>query len=904
MNNTSSESKLVNLQRSISSLSIDCLDIVLSYSSHNASFYLILTGDSTIISKVRRTGTLSLRWESTAYFDWNASKSLIESFQHLRSLHLTTWSPQLLAREGLQATLFPPTLTSLELDFNDIFRILDSDCWRGMFNNVPNLESLTISCSNEHSYSAGIRFDGYPKTLRSLRIHAPHHVHIFNLAHLPPNLETLHLLAQLNRRGELVLGEDVPGQLRSLTSLALRLSPETVMDLSFVASSLKHIDILGGELRIGSNLVFSSELTPRDLFPRLESLKVDTYPFKTWNQLELLPPTLTHLKLNFDRSLLKSQAALGPLNARFKDYERPTHAIPRNLRFVEAQTNVEMLAWIMPSESICHFPSLSHCNTLPKCKQDILNLPNTLTSMSLSFAKLSWLKLLPQSLLTLNIHELSLIDDEDDDDGHPSTAHPSATPPSTLEILSGLSALRINSIDFPSQLVPLLPRSLENLRIEAAGNDVLVALARQQQNGLLPLLNNLHVEGARARESASNFELSIDSIPSMIHTLYLSGDLSFPTDPARSLCNHRALTSMTLPRPMEPIDLFKQLPSSLLKLDFVPSREVDLANPEQALELYKFGKRAVHLRELYFSTISVQWPSTQKCNWCWNNPPSGLLSRLSSWIRLPKALKWIYIRALWHTSWIRPDSFGARGELLSNLIGFYCLPRNLSSLGLAVRTSRWHLPYAASVVLALFKYQIPLLGLLLFDRKDFQPDFVRDLGYVDKMPPRISTLNGLDSALTVAVYTKETGFAPSYLNNDVRPNGPWISPSEGIYHAFNLITWVLLALYAPKMSWKPTWLLPYYMWSSIIGSAIALPISIWRWHSSRQATPSYTLFGSKRLYKIFAVWGMLTSFTAVTSYYALSTSSELGPVPRIELSLAAVLGSYLRNHVVWRHRKY
>ena len=685
MNATSSDSKLVHLQRSISSLSVDCLDTILSYSGHNAAAYLILTGNSTIISKVRRTGTLSVRWESTAYFDWNTCKSLIESFQHLRSLHLTTWSPQLLGREYLKATLFPPTLTSLELDFYDVFRILDTDHWCGLFNNVLNLESLTISSPNEYHT---IYFEEFPKTLRSLRLLAPHYTSISSgtprTVYLPPNLETLHLLARPSSRFIELLEHEfcgrIPGHLESLTDLSLRLSVGDKLDLSSIASRLRHLEVMHGDVFVNSVQALYNAPT-RKLFPRLESLKTNNCAIVDWIQLKSLPPTLTHLRVPFGDSERESQTAIGPLNAASNDHELPTHALPRNLRHVEMLKLSKVKHCFMPPEIICHFTALvSPCYTFSNCMQDILNLPNTLTSLSLNVVQLSWLKLLPPSLQSLKIVDLSIPDDTCLlYSGHPPSAPVSSERPP--EILRGLTALRITGRNFPLPLIPLLPLSLISLTIYAGETHALIALARHQRNGLLPELKSLRVKGARGPyNSHAQIELSMDSIPPLIRTLSLRGDICFPKDPSQSLCHH-SLTSLMIPQPMDPLELLEHLPSSLRLLKTEFSRALDLADPEQALELYLLGfQRNLHLRELHLRGIPYLEP------WCWKTPArSELTSRLASWLKLPMPLKMIYIRSIWHWIWIQHEQFNREDG-----------PKHLASLIASLASQEDYLPWKSS----------------------------------------------------------------------------------------------------------------------------------------------------------------------------------------------------------------
>lgn len=129
----------------LSTLALDSLDRILHFAGDNDVLRLILTGNPVLSNKIKRCGSLSVSWESCAYFNFNACLPLIRAFSNLKSLRLTTWSPHLLALKRLDQAHFPSTLTSLELDFNDALGILQSVHGRTIFQGLPLLESLSIS---------------------------------------------------------------------------------------------------------------------------------------------------------------------------------------------------------------------------------------------------------------------------------------------------------------------------------------------------------------------------------------------------------------------------------------------------------------------------------------------------------------------------------------------------------------------------------------------------------------------------------------------------------------------------------------------------------------------------------------------------------------------------------------
>lgn len=908
MEPASLESISLRRRLSISSLSVDCLDIVLSYSGPNAALYFILTGDAIIINKVKRTSTLSLRWESSAYFDWSAALPLINLFSSLHSLSLTTWSPSLLPRERLKQGLLPPTLKSLELSFNDVFILLNTHHWPELLSTVRALESLSVSSENTADQELYLRLDHFPKSLRSFRLRAPTPVVIdyaaSRLEDLPPDLETLHLrVTPMSRytKEQIKLGKGVPGGLYSLTSLAIYVDREHSVDLTCVGPRLKHLELLGGGKALmakGTVSAFNDEIPPRKHFPRLETLKTDAFKLFHWNNLEMLPPTLTQLSVPISKTLASPASALASLNNRFNGLsDIPTHAIPKNLRLFEI-LHREDIPSFTDSATLQHFSSLTSlnsCKLSSSCKPTDLSFPKSLTALTLDFAKLSWLKLLPPSLLSLHLLDLSITEDQGRGRRGNRLIEASSNA-ETEEILQGLSALRIDNVYFPLELVHVLPRSLESLTVELDGHDVLMALTARSKVGSLPLLKTLSIDGVGAHQGkVPIFELSMDSIPSTVCTLMLGGVISFPSGSSpHSLRHHLSLTFLRLSLPVKPLELFKHLPRSLRTLYVNFAQNIDVANPHEALELFLLRERVPRLREFYLNKTTGQ----ANFDWIWRFPSlQELPSRLARWMSLPMSLQLIYIRAIWKSLWIESSL------LLGPLIGFACLPRRLSTFSMPVsHRLYWHVSDIAYLLLATFKYQIPILGLALFRESDYRYDDVNDAGFIDMLPTQLSDVSGINAGiLNKAIYAEETGHTPLNIYDLKKPNGPWVSPSEALYHAFNLVTWLIVAKNAPMTRWTPTWLLQGYMWSSIIGSAISLPYCLWQSISHRRHH-GYTLFESKPGWKIFGVWGGICSLATVTSYFALS-SSPYGLWSQIGVGVLAVGASLLRNYLVWRHRK-
>lgn len=93
------------------------------------------------------------------------------------------------------------------------------------------------------------------------------------------------------------------------------------------------------------------------------------------------------------------------------------------------------------------------------------------------------------------------------------------------------------------------------------------------------------------------------------------------------------------------------------------------------------------------------------------------------------------------------------------------------------------------------------------------------------------------------------------------------------------------------------------MWSCILGSAVSLPISLWRWYSCGFSLEKFHLFKSKRRWKIIFILGLATLTATVTSFFALSTYPDINIYLRIIICIASILVNLLRNETVYGLRK-
>lgn len=825
----------------LSALSLECLDRILFFAGPNNVLYLLLTGDSVLVHKIKRTGSLAICWESSAYFDFNACLPLIHSFTDLQSLRLTTWSPKLLGRTRLNGDMFPTTLKSLELDFHDVFGILESVHCMKIFAGLTVLEHLSMVSTNEPSHYRTIGLFGFPRSLRSLRLSASSRVFVAHassdMRDLPPHLETLHLKIppkDNNSGGVILVPGAFPDHLQSLTSLSITLNVSVMLDTRHIGRRLLHLEALDGELLHDRAHVLRNPEPLQLFYPKLLSLTTDRCTFSSWSQLATLPPTLTSFNVPHDTLSDDYDTAKKELLAIQLDHTAQSLTFaPANLRSLE---NLGESAVWFPPDLLGFFPNLSkaYCTMVHQQASALSSLPKGLTELSLKHANVDWLHLLPSTLIRLGLSNLL--------PGSNSRPARSASP--KLPQLMFLSILD----GMPPELVERLPSSLQTLRFSSHSDDLLRSITLQStqddpsQPSILPHLHTIDFTLDNSHNEVLNVvELSLLTLPQNLKSLTVTGVVDFQAiRPSASLRHHHTLTSLKIiGSEVHPLTLLCMLPKTLRSLDARFSRPIDIADPEEAVRLYRFRDAVPDLRELILCDPRDA-KKTDICCFTSAGICTSRYERLLAWLMTPLELKVIFLKAL-DGAWMKRHS---GSFAVAEFVTAACLPRKLSLLcipytpyGSKKNTFHPILSDIRYLLQAVLKYQFPLLGLAFFDQKDYRNEvqMLREAAYLDLLPPYISQEH---TPHPTRVFTNRTGFLPHDLYRDDKSTTPWVSSSEATYHLLNLLTWVSCAVAEPKLLTNG-WLLPGLMWTSFVGSAIALPFTVWRWKKSSRALPPY-----------------------------------------------------------------
>lgn len=926
--------------RSLSALSLDCLERVLWYDEDNAALHLLLSGDKPLLSKIQRSRQLSVKWISSSYLDWSACTPLLKQLPQLQSLRLTTWSPHLLCKGLMKGEILPSSLTSLSMNFGGVLALLNTRYQRAasLFGNLSNLDSLTMACEAPQADHEGGEIDitNFPSSLRRLSITsfgtpqnptnqrylAYYHYSVFNIRYLPPNLETLVLdvvpaIPSDNdssgiqdggapRELAILIGYGVTGNMGALTNLSMWLTPQHPVDLRFVAENLKRLEAIGGSVQIHLQNALLPKKPIRTVFPKLQSLRAERYKLTDWIQLEDLPPTLTELAASFYMDSDSSET-LSRLNTAYqasKDGSMP-HAVPMNFRILEdldAHKRAKTTSFL-PPKHYSHFPNVFL--SPDQCIGVSAKLPKHVSSVTCD-SNLASLKHLPASVIQLII--ATAVDSND------------LRTINWTAVLHSVQSLYLGQI-FPVELVAHFSPHLQRLTISAHDQAVLRELTARANDGHLPGLNRLTLNDTPHGKNHKDacVELSLDTVPRVIKTLYVQQRVQFSKNPALGLQLHPSLTDLTIIPNVEPMELIPQLPPTLRTLHAVFFPAINLANVEEALALMQLKERVPLLKSLSIGLNKQSKELAHHNGWI---EPLTPLNRprvsFSKWLSLPNRLKMFYARS-------RLPGTPSSHKEMSRAFAYASLPEGLSMLWVAYPREKG---YATSYDLKditraindtfirpTLQFQLPLIGVFLRDpthetNTHMPYNYWRHEEAAKPFPPQLSLLQSEDvssASVLSAIYYAKTGTLLGDHSSQDRT--PWRSISEMLLHLVNVSSWLVLAFYMP-WGWQAHSLLKLYMWSNIVGSAIAFPLSFNKWRKSGPMPPLSFLgnllarTATGKTLSTLAAFGIL-SFMSLKGNLALTfatSNTNYGWAARGAGFFVAFVSYLFRNTLVYRLR--
>lgn len=801
----------------ISALPIDCLALIINYAGPNAALLLLLTGNVAITRKVRRCGNLSLRWEQSAYTDWSPCKSLIESFNRLESLTLTTFAPHLLAKGRLSCALFPSSLLTLNLDFCGVFAALDAvnGFAPTLFRHCTQLLHLHL---RDITTTVTIDLKHFPRFLRTLVLqsHLQHRQATYDpedLSYLPPDLEKLHLNVlpvSPDSRRIIEIGENVPGELSSLIDLSIWVQ-HTSIATNLVGARLKRLEVhsVNGFTRHAPfpNVFESGNIA--QCYPVLESLHCNQPVLWNAARFNTLPPSLTELVISAHASHL---------------IKRPDDPEERAM-LVKGGTNLRVIEYFDRSiplsvETLSCFQKLESLGmnvvVLATTVHDLQILPQRLSQISVAFMSATQLQLLPPSLTSLKVTQISVEEAE--------KQLLSSLKPNSL--LQGLSSLSTTSY-LPIELALKMPSTLESLTYREGSSASLIAITQLSNEGHFPLLNYLSLTTPFKFASPTQsdtpmedaWELSLAVVPRTLQTLIVSGYVKLSTRDDLGLKHHSRLTHLELLDKVMPKKLFQQLPDGLKTLHVNLYLPINLGDPAMCLEFRSLKTRLSALKELVLVNGSkfIVTPVSRL------NKTVGL--SYSEFWALPMPIKTFYLRSMIR---IRLNQNTALWED-SYIFGISCLPRNLTTLTIPSTVHLWSKlvdtssdPSIRSTILAAIKYHLPLLALPIINVGMNS----KRQSLIEALPPHVCKLSIGAGSKNVLPFCHVTGFDSDEVYKANRGTYEVIEP---VFHIINVISWLTFYILAPKYCLENL-VLKAYFWNSLIGSGASLVVLLWKLH--------------------------------------------------------------------------
>lgn len=880
-----------NTSSKLAALPVEILEQIIWFSGPNASLRLIECGERLFNVKVRRTKVLSLRWESSAYYDWDRCSVIWNAFPNLTSLRLSTFLPTLLGNTQWRRGCFPKQLIHLSVHFSDAFALLNPEY--DMLSNLTLLQSLYAYCQPpKHATHLTIR--DLPECLRILRLGIEESLpsstkFVYDLADassFPEYLETVHiepfsvqkeLLANNPRRSNI---QPLQVSLRSpcITNLSLRTVSPQDFDLSAIAAQLTRLEL---DFHEPSPFELSPSSTFRSDFPNLQAIKTRfSQPF-VWSHLRYLPPLITELSTNFDEFLDAPAETDADLAAMNDEYSRHGYDIgypaPMNLLLV---TSISRAKKFLAPSHLRHFLHLANASSVLTSFVSLDEAPQGDDRLNLNTLDFGALSRLPQRLQSLNTefqvsqHDLPL---------------PGTLTPHLTSLTCG---------ELPLELIPLLPRSLQSLTLCVSDMQPLYLITRRANEGTLAELRTMNVSCPLVPNSSvyRPLELSAATIPNTMTSLVIDkAQVQISTHLPSSIRQLLALVDLRIEQPVDGLKLIRHLPRSLKRLEATFTSPLDLANVADCVEFCSFKHQVPRLKTLIIRKQFIR-PLTPS-----NKPQNLSLARFFS---LPAPLRRLYAEVFFRT---------LNHRLASEKFAFSCLPRELSELSLADwnaqmqhldRLSESYLNDAWDLFLRpALMYSFPILGLRLSDHEDKPFGTWTKVAetFGNALPPYLSNVSfvGGSDNIQASVYMRATGRWP---NGHKYKRMLWPSSAECALHVSNIAMLLLIPLIMP-ITWSTTQWLRAYFWSTMLGSAIGLPLAIRRYRRScavgliEPAVPTpwkYIALRFSATAVASSVSGLLIGATAVTwtgNYNVLARGATL---------VATLVYTYLRNGAVRR----
>lgn len=864
---------------------MDILDHVTSYAGPNAALKLLLTGDSALAYKLRRSGHLSLCWESSSYADWNASKPLINRFPHLQALTLTYFSPDLLTKGRLDGTMFPSTLTYLKLAFNGVFAALAT-----MDGHAPTLFSNCNQLLHLHLHdditATTIDLKHFPKTLRTLVLKASSTLRratfeLDDLSHLPQDLEKLHLniVAHWPSTGQptINIGENIPYNLSSLTDLSVWIALPGSLRTDLVGAHLKRLEVISAQAltRHGTHLNVFENGDIAQCYPVLESLHCNQAVLWNAERIQTLPPSLTELVV----AAHWSQSS---------DYPKA----PENLALLaKAGLNIRWLDNYkndvpMDTETLSCFPNLEYLG-MRVSVSDVGTagpqlLPQRLTQLSAGTLSITQLLMLPTTLTKLRVSDITANADE--------KQLLSTLEPNTL--LKGLATLFCVSY-LPIEVALNLPSALESIALLEGSCAALTAITRRSNAGDFPRLTSLSVTTPFKYENPMKphpqfgdpWELTNAVVPRTITSLRVSGFVRLSNRDELSLKHLPKLTYLDLLDETEPMDLLLQLPAGLRTLRAKLGAPVDLGDHRKCLEFSKLRTRLPFLKEINFMQQFAMFV-----------PPTPRTFHLSfcEFYALPWSIKAFYLKSLVR---MRLGQETARWED-AHVFGVSCLPRNLSTLIMPFNlpsgdrlTDTKATPTLRRFLIAVFKYHFPLLALPLTSALKMNPQ--RE-ALLEAMPPHLSGISSGTESHKLIPFERRTGFDQNDLYKSWRATSYVIEPT---FHAMNVLSWLACVSVFPKRLFENR-LLKAYAWNSVIGSSLSFGLLLWRIYRKGLLAPHHLSAVAIPFQRSAALLAVFTPLVAILPCI-VPKSKSYWSYARIPLLTFYVIFSSVRNYLVF-----
>ena len=911
----------------LSALSADAIHSIAWYLNGPSFFYLICTGDSVLRAKLRQTRSLTVSWQNSSYCKWNQCLPFIATFPEVQELCFRTNTLLQLSYSMLDFKRLPSNLKTLELRFRgalDLLRIEPKYHASKDFTQLVSLQTLIIEQQLTEEGSDAGRFD---------------------LGHLPPNLEHLHILVPgktwyrhsvsdwrslpTSLRSYSVLLEPEmsiesvkwvsfgtsPQHLPNLTHLSVVAPMGCYVDIKAIASTLKSLKVHGAVSCLGQPLFISQlDETPidpllradwakelaktlasrgaitgpldpvRTILPHLESLELPTGLRVSWDIFETLPLSMTRLHVDFEPlGAFGANELASRLNRQFSEsFGEDRPFAPLLLRSFSFPNGSSKTLHML----LKHFVGLDsvHLENTPLSAEQIPPLTRSVAVMTLE-GDLSRLPLHLTSLRCIYLESPS----------------PSDAPSSLVrlpQILAPLTSLFIALEYLTVDMIDALPVTLEQLSACFETNAALKALKTKADDlKQLPALTSLSLQ--LPSSSPDPIIISLETIPSTITSLQLRGETPqfVAASTGRSLRHHPSLTNLNCDSPQFSDVIFGQLPSQLLHLIVRLAYPIDLNDDLVIDALLSIPPRLRSLSILSPSNNLGQWLLPLRRRDLTLSKKLLLAGKHRSHLGLMLAVP--------SSLWTERLSF-----LVSQNFVLSCLPPSLVELKLDLAQSY---PYEVTGwahfvsqiietrpqsiwngIKRILITRFSLLGLLVQTEpvQRYEP-FLKTVSEIysetrfQRLPPHLSYLD----TPTESYRDHHRSFALNRPTMTIpQHNGAdWHSRRRNAerigFHSINLLL-MLHYTYLFSIERKTHPFAWYYHWMNIIGSGIAIPMLLRRKGSG--ALPSSSL---GELAIVASIWTLFNWTTGVAGAIALGyASSRWGWVSKSVALFVAIFG--------------